>query len=73
MIAKGSTWESWAQRDTLVDFGLVTQAAIVEVRDTQSQITALLITTIRKLESEIAMEEKSNAVPVPDDMTTPVV
>ena len=57
MIAKGSTWESWAHTDTMVDFGLVKQHDLSEVRDTQNQITALLITTIRNLEAEGAKEE----------------
>src|SRR5687767_11453454 len=42
MIAKGSTWESWAHTDTMVDFGLVQPPAIADVRDAQRQITALL-------------------------------
>lgn len=53
MIAKGSTWESWAHTDSMVDFGLVTAPAITEVRALQGQMTALLITTIRKLEAEL--------------------
>jgi four helix bundle protein len=52
MIAKGSTWESWAHTDSMVDFGLVRESAITEVRALQGQITALLITTIRNLETE---------------------
>lgn len=52
MIAKGSTWESWAHTDSMVDFGLVRKSAIAEVRGLQGQITALLITTIRNLETE---------------------
>ncbi|MGQ0812941.1 MAG: four helix bundle protein [Gemmatimonadota bacterium] len=52
MIAKGSTWESWAHVDTMIDFELVTEEAIAEVRDAQRQITALLITTIRRLEAQ---------------------
>ena len=52
MIAKGSTWESWAHIDSMVDFGLVRKSAIGEVRALQGQITALLITTIRNLEAE---------------------
>jgi four helix bundle protein len=51
MIAKGSTWESWAHTDTLVDFGIVPASAIVEVRRIQGRITALLITSIRNLEA----------------------
>lgn len=51
MIAKGSAWEAWAHTDSLVDFGLVPLDAITEVRALQHQITALLITTIRNLES----------------------
>ena len=51
MIAKGSTWESWAHTDSMVDFGLVPPDAIAEVRALQGQITALLITTIRRLEA----------------------
>lgn len=52
MIAKGSAWEAWAHTDTLVDFGLVAESDITELRDLQHQITALLITTIRNLEHE---------------------
>jgi hypothetical protein len=51
MIAKGSTWECWAHTDSMVDFGLVPESAIKEVRNLQNQITALLITTIRRLEA----------------------
>ncbi len=54
MIAKGSTWESWAHTDTLVDFGVVPKAAIGDVRDAQGQITALLIATIRRLEAVLS-------------------
>jgi four helix bundle protein len=54
MIAKGSTWESWAHTDSMVDNCLVPASAITEVRDVQQQITALLITTIRNLESTLA-------------------
>jgi four helix bundle protein len=58
MIAKGSTWESWAHTDSMVDFGLVPKTAIAEVRDAQGQITALLISTIRNLEAQLAEEEE---------------
>jgi four helix bundle protein len=58
MIAKGSTWESWAHVDTMVDFEIVKPEDILEVRDLQNQITALLITTIRNLEAQGAQEEK---------------
>lgn len=51
MIAKGSTWESWAHTDSMVDFGLLGADDVAEVRDLQRQITALLITTIRNLEA----------------------
>jgi four helix bundle protein len=54
MIAKGSTWESWAHTDSMVDLDLVPETAIEEVRDVQNQITALLITTIRNLEASLA-------------------
>jgi four helix bundle protein len=54
MIAKGSAFECWAHVDTMVDLGLVTNDAIREVRELQHQITALLITMIRNLETEIA-------------------
>ena len=54
MIAKGSTWESWAHTDSMVDFGLVPEAAIEEVRALQGEITALLIASIRDLEQRIA-------------------
>src|SRR5688572_9311887 len=60
MIAKGSTWESWAHVDTLVDFELVPEAAIAEVRGLQRQITALLITMIRNLEAEGINAEPPN-------------
>jgi four helix bundle protein len=49
-IAKGSTWESWAHIDTMVDFRVIPASSIVEVRDLQRQISALLITMIRNLE-----------------------
>ena len=58
MIAKGSTWESWAHTDSMVDFGLVPKAAIAAARDAQGQITALLISTIRNLEAQLAAEEE---------------
>lgn len=51
MIAKGSTWDSWAHTDSMVDFGLLGADDVAEVRDLQRQITALLITTIRNLEA----------------------
>lgn len=54
-IAKGSIWECWSHTDSMVDFGLVPAPAIDEVRDLhQNQITALLITTIHNLESQLA-------------------
>jgi four helix bundle protein len=59
MIAKGSTWESWAHTDSLVDFGLVRKSAITEIRDIQNQITALLITTIRKLAAQLRTKRRS--------------
>jgi four helix bundle protein len=59
MIAKGSTWESWAHTDSLVDFGLVKKSEITEVRDVQNQITALLITAIRKFEAQIRIKRRS--------------
>ncbi|CAN5886925.1 hypothetical protein BH23GEM9_BH23GEM9_00700 [soil metagenome] len=52
MIAKGSTWECWAHTDTLVDFGVVDQTATARIRAIQEQITALLITTIRNIETQ---------------------
>jgi four helix bundle protein len=52
MIAKGSTWESWAHSDTMVDFELVRPHSIADVRDAQQQITGLLIATIRRLEAQ---------------------
>lgn len=52
-IAKGSAWESWGHTDSFVDFELVPEEAIAEIRDLQNQITALLITTIRNLEAEV--------------------
>ena len=51
MIAKGSTWESWAHTDSMVDFGIVPEAAIGDVRAIQRELTALLITSIRNLEA----------------------
>lgn len=51
MIAKGSAWECWAHTDSLVDFGLVPRSGIEEARNFQHQITALLITSVRRLES----------------------
>jgi four helix bundle protein len=65
MIAKGSTWECWAHTDSLVDFGLVPAAAIAEVRDIQQQITALLITTIRALESADTRSSRFKDPPSP--------
>ena len=61
LIAKGSTWESWAHTDGLVDFGLASPDAIAEVRDLQRQITAVLITTIRNLEGETRMRRSDRA------------
>ena len=55
-IAKGSTLESWAHVDCMVDFDLISQNAIREVRDLQGQISALLMTMIRNLEPEAAKE-----------------
>ena len=52
MISKGSTWETWAHVDSMVDFGLVEECQTTRVRSLQKQITALLITTIRNLEAE---------------------
>lgn len=63
MIAKGSTWESWAHTDTMVDLGLVPTDAIKEVRHLQGQITALLITTIRNLEAQLASEATRQSDP----------
>ncbi|MGQ0561777.1 MAG: four helix bundle protein [Gemmatimonadota bacterium] len=60
MIAKGSAWESWAHVDTMIDFELIPEAAIAEVRDAQRQITALLITTIKRLEAEGITAEPPN-------------
>jgi four helix bundle protein len=57
MIAKGSTCECWAHTDSLVDFGIVRADAITDVRDLQSQITGLLITTIRTLEAQPVASE----------------
>lgn len=56
MIAKGSIWECWAHTDSMVDWGLVPETAIADVRNLQRQMTALLITSIRKLEAEIARQ-----------------
>jgi four helix bundle protein len=52
MIAKGSTLESWAHVDTMVDFRIVPQDQTAEVRQLQTRITAILIRTIRNLEAE---------------------
>jgi four helix bundle protein len=67
MIAKGSTWESWAHTDSMVDFGLVPPKTIAEVRGLQGQITALLITTIRRLEAELSARKcpKNHVAAVP--------
>jgi four helix bundle protein len=54
MIAKGSTWESWAHIDTMVDFGIAGRHQIADIRALQNQITALLITMVRNLETRIA-------------------
>jgi four helix bundle protein len=52
MIAKGSTCECWAHVDSLQDFGVVRADAAARARELQNQIVALLIVTIRNLESE---------------------
>lgn len=65
-IAKGSTWESWAHTDTMVDFGVVRDDDIVEVRRMQDQITALLITTIRALETELKKTRMDGQRPAND-------
>lgn len=59
MIAKGSTWECWAHTDSMVDWGLIPEAAIAHVRDLQRQMTGLLITSIRNLEADIARQARS--------------
>jgi four helix bundle protein len=59
-IAKGSTWESWAHTDSLIDFGLTTPAPIREVRALQEQLTALLITMIRNLEKDLRDNEPAD-------------
>ena len=51
LIAKGSVWESWAHVDSLVDLALVDIPSIAEIRDLEGQMTALLITTVRNLET----------------------
>lgn len=51
MIAKGSTCESWAHADSMVDFGLAKTSDVAEVRNLQSRINALLTSTILALES----------------------
>jgi four helix bundle protein len=61
MIAKGSTWESWAHTDSMVDFKLIGEMAIAEARELQGQITALLIATIQRLEKEIVRKKESVA------------
>jgi hypothetical protein len=53
MIAKGSAFECWAHTDSLIDFGLVSPAAVAEVRGLQKQIIALLTTTILNAESDL--------------------
>jgi four helix bundle protein len=58
MIAKGSTWESWAHTDSMVDFQLVSEAAIADARELQGEITGLLITTIRRLETETMKKKR---------------
>ena len=56
-IAKGSTWESWAHTDSFVDFELAPEEAILDVRNLQKQMTAVLITSIRNLEAQGIKEE----------------
>ncbi|MGH7552327.1 MAG: four helix bundle protein [Longimicrobiales bacterium] len=73
MIAKGSTWESWAHTDSMVDFRLVSEAAIAEAREVQGQITALLITTIRNLERETAKERRRSRTAVSSGDSTPSI
>lgn len=46
-IAKGSVTEAWGHVDSLVDWGLIHEREIHEVRDLQNQIIALLVTMIR--------------------------
>jgi four helix bundle protein len=59
MIAKGSTAECWSHTDSLVDFGVVTETDIVDVRDKQTQINALLTATIRNIEIGIGESRES--------------
>jgi hypothetical protein len=51
----------------MVDFGLVPPKTIAEVRGLQGQITALLITTIRRLEAELSARKcpKNDVAAVP--------
>jgi four helix bundle protein len=58
LIAKGSTWECWAHTDCLIDFGIVEERDIARVRDLQRQITAVLITMVRQLESELEQRKR---------------
>ena len=58
LIAKGSTLEAWSHTDSLVDFGVVEEDHIGEARDLQRQVTALLITMVRNLESELAARRR---------------
>ena len=57
MIAKGSTCESWAHTDSMIDFELIEQCDTTEVRGIQVQLIALLITSVRNLEVEISRDE----------------
>ena len=52
-IAKASITAAWGHLDSLVDFQLVPESEIVEIRDLQNQIIALLITMIRNLERRL--------------------
>jgi hypothetical protein len=44
----------------MIDFGVVGPPAIRDVRELQKQITALLITTIRKLEQDEQPQQRDD-------------
>lgn len=50
LIAKASVTEAWGHLDTLVDLGIAKPRDILDIRDLQSQMIALLVTMIRTQE-----------------------
>jgi four helix bundle protein len=72
MIAKGSTFESWAHADTMVDFGLLPESAVEEVHVLQGRLNGLLIKTIRAVEAEsVRSTLKRKPEPKPNQSVQP--